>query len=1763
MYSNLFRRAVSLVLVLMLTVVNVMGVSAASLKAGVATNVKLPDGNHKITVNSVVDVTYNDLKTLQEVTFILSKDGAEINRQVKPRGDAKLTVLDAVYSSLEYSGIPFDGLKAGEEYLLHAEFAGLEGTVVTAPQSIRVPAATGTEVVVERMTKDSNTYVSAVNDEIRSDDKNIRLTILNNGVPVAKEQVAIWSYYSTSYFTTDANGQIPLKDNNSFRFNNSVIFVMLMQGSDQYDAKPIYVTDLQQSGTYTVAIRYLDADGKLLHNQNASSTSWPSGVVNRYGVAGLDVLLMKTGTIAGNYSSYVVSDDGTYLFQVSQSALYSSVDGVHKEIIEDASDYSRLDLHYSWDNTPVKLESYSLIDNNQYKQINAGYSNAVFRSPAIYVQKNKEYEITAVGVIQGSNDKVIFRNRVKPEGAVVEVTTAANRADYSALNLQVPKQGTGEGQVQLSYLNDKFNYSQISTAIPATSGKVYVRKGEEIHRLTSSIAPSATSQSNNYNRIVMKAFFSPEDSEYNLQAGSTYTAKIDVVVADTSYYGKDELRNEVVLGESVKNRVVMTDEYGNVVDLNNTYKLSIVDESGKVLSNDSLYWTTEEQNGHPVRINQRDWKPVNAGNYKVQLFPNVYSGGQYVNGELLAEAELKVLPKNEFDVEIRGKDGKLVDLVDKPYLTVDQAKQVTVTVRKHVTGGQGELQAGVEISRYGEVLGVTDAQGKFAIPAEQSTYLGELMFKKPAFLFKKVKVAVIDPQTEAVIRVRGLDKAEGSSYAGGVPLDYASVQAITKNKDGNYTRGSYFINTSEAQAILVVDSPSVVGVDFIRYNRSYTGVESKYGYYMFGSIQTEPGKDYSLVLDARQELQEVSKVLLDRPAEDLSVVRADLAGAENVPYVIDSNAQDENYFYATQGTYSMLAQTAGETFIYRDGVVIGTGDNTWNLDVPASELATLVAPESGTIYSVEYTTPYQSKLKSYAHNADQVQLTPGNVTVQVDKLFGAIEYQFNIHFAPGTLKAGTLSELAPQSIQGLDIAGLKDGKLVRAAGENTLEIGLVDNAGNQIGQIKKPQILVISNGGWSNGYKYVTPEAASYEIQNESGVTLYSNSSVSYPLTVYTYDSTGERYKFLTDGTYIIKASLTLDGQQYTLNKKIIIESTTGTIVEPGDNVPGTDTGNGNGDGSGNGNGNNNGTNPGTDTGTSPGANTGGVTPSPAPAAAGNSENVQKQNDKLQDLLTSTTGSAADKAAAAQTAISSIADSLKAASTAAEAEQSSKSLTQAMNTASDLLATIQDTAAKQKIVDSIAELIGSAPYLLSQMDSSAKAVTLANTLIDNAAAVLNNAQGVPAEEIQKLKANVITSSQSALNKAGEVTIAKANVTVEGNTVSSQLDESLISAQIQSAKLALSDISKNLTSKLGAGSAADLKAGITVKVPAVEEGIHKLNTSLPSDILTLVKDNDISGLKIEMDQTAFTIEAETFGPLAAGQTIKLAAEVVENAVVTKPSKADPLANIPVMEFSAFVGAEQVKSFNKPIDVTFDVSAIDTSKYSEANLENLTVYLLNEESLTWEAVGGKYDPVTRTVTAPRGHFSKYTVMLAKAAFTDVAASHWAVQEINYLLNKGILDQTAEFRPASAITRQEFAAMIARAYGLSGEGLTLSFKDVTAANPYYKEIAAAYAAGIITGKSANAFDPDATITREEIATMLARALTGFNGQQAVSQPESVNAVFTDAAKISKWAAASVALTKNIRLIEGFEDQSFRPAQTASKAEAAALIYRLYQLK
>ncbi|WP_216083715.1 hypothetical protein, partial [Paenibacillus riograndensis] len=126
-----------------------------------------------------------------------------------------------------------------------------------------------------------------------------------------------------------------------------------------------------------------------------------------------------------------------------------------------------------------------------------------------------------------------------------------------------------------------------------------------------------------------------------------------------------------------------------------------------------------------------------------------------------------------------------------------------------------------------------------------------------------------------------------------------------------------------------------------------------------------------------------------------------------------------------------------------------------------------------------------------------------------------------------------------------------------------------------------------------------------------------------------------------------------------------------------------------------------------------------------------------------------------------------------------------------------------------------------------------KALDVAQTLKHNAAAVLNNTQGVAAAEIEQLKQSIVSSSQASLNKAGEVTISKEHVTLEGNTVSSQFTEELVRKQLDSSTTALAAVSEHLPAKLGAVLSSDLTVSLTFYFPSLANRVYPLTTSIPS------------------------------------------------------------------------------------------------------------------------------------------------------------------------------------------------------------------------------------------------------------------------------------------------------------------------------------------
>lgn len=182
------------------------------------------------------------------------------------------------------------------------------------------------------------------------------------------------------------------------------------------------------------------------------------------------------------------------------------------------------------------------------------------------------------------------------------------------------------------------------------------------------------------------------------------------------------------------------------------------------------------------------------------------------------------------------------------------------------------------------------------------------------------------------------------------------------------------------------------------------------------------------------------------------------------------------------------------------------------------------------------------------------------------------------------------------------------------------------------------------------------------------------------------------------------------------------------------------------------------------------------------------------------------------------------------------------------------------------------------------------------------------------------------------------------------------------------------------------------------------------------------------------------------------------------------------------------------------------------------------------------------------------------------------HWAEAEIAELLEAGVVGGYGDgtFRPNTTLSRAAFVKMLAGAMGLAAQpGAAAGFAD-TAGHWVAREgqLGAAVAAGIVRVDEypQGRFEPDRAISREEMAVMLVRAL-GLEEEALAVRLDVVNGqanvggrLFRDA---DSWRRPQhVAAAIRAGLITGYRESdeqfSFRPEQTATRAEAAAMVVR-----
>lgn len=178
-------------------------------------------------------------------------------------------------------------------------------------------------------------------------------------------------------------------------------------------------------------------------------------------------------------------------------------------------------------------------------------------------------------------------------------------------------------------------------------------------------------------------------------------------------------------------------------------------------------------------------------------------------------------------------------------------------------------------------------------------------------------------------------------------------------------------------------------------------------------------------------------------------------------------------------------------------------------------------------------------------------------------------------------------------------------------------------------------------------------------------------------------------------------------------------------------------------------------------------------------------------------------------------------------------------------------------------------------------------------------------------------------------------------------------------------------------------------------------------------------------------------------------------------------------------------------------------------------------------------------------------------AAAVFKDVPVSHWAAGYINSLAGLKIISgKTADtFDPNGLVTRAEFASLLTKALNLTVDTAP-AFKDVPSSAWYAAAVAAAHENKLVSGVTATTFAPNQSITREQMAVMVKQGLDKRAGKIFTA---GANASFSDSASISAWAASAVAVAAEKKIIAGRTDGSFAPKATATRAEAAKVISSL----
>lgn len=354
-------------------------------------------------------------------------------------------------------------------------------------------------------------------------------------------------------------------------------------------------------------------------------------------------------------------------------------------------------------------------------------------------------------------------------------------------------------------------------------------------------------------------------------------------------------------------------------------------------------------------------------------------------------------------------------------------------------------------------------------------------------------------------------------------------------------------------------------------------------------------------------------------------------------------------------------------------------------------------------------------------------------------------------------------------------------------------------------------------------------------------------------------------------------------------------------------------------------------------------------------------------------------------------------------------------------------------------------------------------------------------------------------------------------------------------------------------QLDADQSAEIEIPATSLAKGIQDTPHAIlqmvtegaSYSLPMNILNQLQQNsgtELEDVSIRVSITKITGDlVKEINQIATEAGMKLLSEAIDFRVVA--DTGDQVS--PVTSY----GDQYVTR-----TITLDPNV--SGEYATAALYNPVAGDFSFVPSTIDEIEGQW-----IATIKRNGNSIYTVVEYETTFDDIQG-HWSQNDVELLASKLLvkgMDQHT-FAPDEKVTRAQFAVMLAQALGLTPDAQAAPFIDVHEKAWYAGYVGAASEAGIISGYRNGSFRPNLEITREQMAVMLDRALRYADGDiTPVSQADEDVTVFIDQELIHEWAVEAAATVVHHRIMTGYGNSAFGPADYATRAQAVVAIKRL----